>query len=130
MFPEFPRACVPWKSNCQSACLTSYLIGAYLNSSIGVSNISFIVFKTKKSSNGASINIAFSAIETNASIINAISLTIRVLPSRINILTMSSILTTQQNAFNTAVMNTRQYVYEVVIGPNTQDDSVSPLEKF
>jgi hypothetical protein len=43
---------------------------------------------------------------------------------------MSSILTTQQNAFNTAVMNTRQYVYEVVIGPNTQDDSVSPLEKF
>jgi hypothetical protein len=95
-----------------------------------VSDISFIVFKTKKSSNGASINIAFSAIETNASIINALSLTIRVLPSRINILTMSSTLTTQQNAFNTAVMNTRQYVYEVIIGPNTQDDSISPLEKL
>lgn len=90
---------------------TTYLIGAYVNSSVGISDVSFIVFQTKKSSNGAAINLAFSAIETNASIINAIAQTMRILPSRINILTMSSILTTQQTAYNNAVMNTRQYVY-------------------
>lgn len=41
---------------------TKYLIGAYVNSSVGISNIKFTTFETKKSSNGAAATIAFTNI--------------------------------------------------------------------
>ena len=38
---------------------TVYLVGAYVNTTVGVSDIEFKVFKTSKSSNGAAIKISF-----------------------------------------------------------------------
>lgn len=107
---------------------TNYMIGAYVNSSVGVSDIKFELFQTKKSSNGAAITIAFSSIETNANVIDALSKTLRIVPSRISILTVSTILTAAQSTFSNIVMNTRQYVYDIVIGPNPQDDSIRPID--
>ena len=43
----------------------SYLIGAYLNSSVGNSPIKFLKFETDKASNGAGIKIALTSIEEN-----------------------------------------------------------------
>ena len=43
---------------------TSYMMGAYLNSTTGISDIMFEVFHTDKSSNGAAIKISFSSIYT------------------------------------------------------------------
>lgn len=104
------------------------MIGAYVNTSVGVSDIKFELFETKKSSNGAAITIAFSSIQTNAYVIDALSKTLRIIPSRINILTVSSILTMAQSTYSNTVMNTRQYVYDVIIGPNSQDDSIRPID--
>lgn len=59
---------------------TTYLLGAYVNSSVGISDIKFEVFTTKKSSNGASITHAYSNVETNTDIINAVSKTLRIAP--------------------------------------------------
>lgn len=59
---------------------TTYLLGAYVNSSVGISDIKFEVFTTKKSSNGASITLAYSNVETNTDIINAASKTLRIAP--------------------------------------------------
>jgi hypothetical protein len=38
------------------------MIGVYMNTSVGISDIMFITFQTKKSSNGAAMTIAFSGI--------------------------------------------------------------------
>ncbi len=39
-----------------------YLVGAYLNSTVGISDIKFKEFQTSKSSNGAVIKICFNSI--------------------------------------------------------------------
>jgi hypothetical protein len=107
---------------------TKYLIGAYVNSSVGISDIKFIDFETEKSSNGAAVTIAFTSIETNDAVIEAVSKTIRVAASRVNVMTVRQVLSSQQSSFDNSVMNVRQYVFEIVLGPNTQDDSVPAID--
>ena len=43
-------------------------------------------------------------------------------------MTVRKILTTQQSTFDNSVMNVRQFVFEIVVGPNPKDDSVKPLD--
>lgn len=43
-------------------------------------------------------------------------------------MTVRTILTTQQSTFDNSVMNARQFVFEIVVGPNPKDDSVKPLD--
>ena len=43
-------------------------------------------------------------------------------------MTVRKILTTQQSTFDNSVMNVRQFVFEIVLGPNPKDDSVKPLD--
>lgn len=43
-------------------------------------------------------------------------------------MTVRTILTTQQSTFDNSVMNVRQFVFEIVVGPNPKDDSVKPLD--
>lgn len=107
---------------------TTYLIGAYINSSVGISDIKFEVFQTKKSSNGAAITIAFTSIETNANVIDALSKSLRISASRINVMTVRQLLSTQQSVYDSSVMNTRQFIFEIVVGPNPLDDSVNAID--
>lgn len=107
---------------------TTYLIGAYVNSSVGISDIKFEVFHTKKSSNGAAMTIGFTSIETNANVIDALSKSLRISTSRINIVTVRQLLTTQQSVFDSTVMNTRQFIFDIVVGPNPLDDSVNAID--
>lgn len=74
------------------------------------------------------MTIAFTAIQTNANVIDALSKTLRIEASRINVMTVRTLLTTQQSAFSSTVMNVRQFVFDIVIGPNPKDDSVKPLD--
>ena len=48
---------------------TTYLLGAYVNTSVGISEVVFEVFHTNKSSNGATIKMAFNEIEEEGNII-------------------------------------------------------------
>ena len=105
----------------------TYLAGAYLNSSVGISNIKFERFRTKKSSNGAGIMIALSAIEEESVVIEEFSKVLRINPNRMKILTVREKLNSHQDTFIGTVMNIRQYIYNIVIGPNPLDDTISPL---
>lgn len=103
-------------------------MGAYVNTTVGLSDTLFEVFHTDKSSNGAAIKIAFSAIETEEDVIEALSKVLRVAAERISVLTIREILITQSSEYDGTIMNDREYVFECVVGPNPEDDSVSPLE--
>lgn len=107
---------------------TTYLMGAYVNTSVGISDIKFEVFHTKKSSNGAAMTISFTSIESNADIISALSRTLRIESDRINVMTMREVLTRQQSQYDSSVMNSRSYVFDIVVGPNSEDDSVSAID--
>ena len=43
-------------------------------------------------------------------------------------MTISEILTNQQTTYSNTVMNNRQYVYDIVIGPNAVDDTIRPID--
>lgn len=43
-------------------------------------------------------------------------------------MTVRTLLTTQQSTFSSTVMNVRQFVFDIVVGPNPKDDSVKPLD--
>lgn len=103
-------------------------MGAYVNTSVGISDIKFEVFHTKKSSNGAAMTISFTSIESNADIISALSRTLRIESDRINVMTMREVLTRQQSQYDSSVMNSRSYVFDIVVGPNSEDDSVSAID--
>ena len=106
----------------------TYLAGAYLNSSVGISNIRFERFRTEKSSNGAGVMIALSDIEEESVVIEEFSKVLRINPDRMKIITIKEKLTSHQNTFESTVMNSRQYIYDIVIGPNPLDDTIKPLD--
>ena len=62
---------------------TSYLIGTYLNSTVGNSRIKFQRFRTEKSSNGAGIKIAFTGIEENSDVIESLGKILRIKKERL-----------------------------------------------
>ena len=43
-------------------------------------------------------------------------------------MTISEILTNQQTTYSNTVMNNRQYVYDIVIGPNAVDDTIRHID--
>lgn len=67
---------------------TSYLAAVYLNSSVGISDIYFQQFKTEKSSNGAGILLAFSALVADEDLVTALSQVLRIQPNRISVLSV------------------------------------------
>ena len=86
------------------------------------------MFRTDKSSNGAAIKIAFTQIEDEDDIIEKLSQVLRISADRIFILTMEVIQVTHEGSFVTNIMNERQYEYEIAVGPDSEDDQVSPKE--
>lgn len=41
---------------------------------------------------------------------------------------MREVLTRQQSQYDGTVMNSRSYVFDIVVGPNPEDDSVSAID--
>lgn len=76
------------------------------------------------------MKIAFSAIETKDDVITAVSKVLRIAKERISVLTIQENLVSYSSDFVGTVMNTRQYVFDVVVGPNPLDDSVAALEQL
>lgn len=107
-----------------------YLIGVYLNSTVGISDIKFKEIQTQKSSNGAVIKICFNSIELNNTVLDTLSTILRLKSDRLSVFTMQMILLNISGSYSTQVMNSRRYVYEIVLAPNRFDDSIKPLESF
>ena len=105
----------------------NYTIAVYLNSTIGISTVFFKNFTTAKASNGASIKIAMSTPVNVSSYITALSQVLSIVPSRIYILTPTQALATEQSTFQASVMNNRYYIYDTIIAPNSDDDSIAPV---
>jgi hypothetical protein len=47
-----------------------------------------------------------------------------------SILTVEQILVNISSSHNNQVMNTRRYIYEIILGPNTKDESIKPIDVF
>jgi hypothetical protein len=105
----------------------NYTMAVYLNSTIGISSIFYKNFTTAKASNGAAIKIAMSTPINVTSYVTALSQVLSIVPARIYILTPTQILVNEQSTFQASVMNNRYYIYETIIAPNPQDDSISPI---
>jgi hypothetical protein len=106
----------------------TYLIAAYLNSTVGFSSIIFSNFTTAKASNGAVIKLAMSSIVNDTSFLTAFSNILRIDSKRIFILTVTSVLSNLQQTYQSTVMNNRSYIYEVVVAPDLSDDSIRPID--
>lgn len=107
---------------------SSYIIGAYLNSTVGISIITYRNFSTTQASNGASIKLAMKNMLDTTVFLSYLSDVWRIKVGRIGVLTIQESLTTLQTTFTSAVMNSRIYVYEVVVAPDVEDDSVKPID--
>jgi hypothetical protein len=107
---------------------TNYIIAAYLNSTVGISTTVYQNFSTSNASNGASITLAMSTPVNVTTLLSALSNVWRIQLSRIGLLTSNQTLNTLQSSFSSSVMNNRSYVYEVVVAPDTTDDSITPLD--
>jgi len=103
-------------------------MAAYLNSTVGISSIIFKNFSTGKSSNGAAIKLAMSSMVNNTAFLVAFSNVLRIQSSRISVLTVTSTLANLQTTYQSSVMNNRSYIYDVVIAPDRNDDSVRPID--
>ena len=66
---------------------TNYIIGAYLNSTVGNSRIYFLEFKTSKSSNGAAIKLAFNNLINSVQFIEYLSWLLRIQLKRLSLIT-------------------------------------------
>lgn len=107
---------------------SSYIIGAYLNSTVGISAILYRNFSTTQASNGASIKMAMSAIVNTTAFLSALSDVWRIKVGRIGVLTVQESLNTLQTTYTSSVMNSRIFVYEIVVAPDIEDDSVRPID--
>lgn len=87
-----------------------YLVAAYINSSVGLSDLYFQNIKTSKSSNGAVLKLALSSIEPNSTLINALSTVLRIQASRMSVIKINSPLDSVIVA-NPGVLNSRKFVY-------------------
>lgn len=118
-------------TNFQATGLSSqspYKIAAYLSSSVGDSDISYVRFNTTQSSNGAEMVIALSSIQTNSTVLTAVSKVLRIPLSRMAVLTFSTTLQNYSSTYNSTIMNQRSYVYTIVIAPNPTNETQSPID--
>lgn len=107
---------------------TTYLIAAYLNSTVGSSSLIFTNFTTSKASNGAAIKLATNSIVDNTYLLTSLSKVLRISTNRLYILTITSTLNTLNQSYDSTVMNKRSYIYEIVVAPDLNDDSKKPLD--
>lgn len=118
-------------TNFQASGLSSqsqYKLAAYLSSTVGDSDIIYLRFNTSQASNGAELIIALKTIESNASVLAALSKVLRIPVSRMAVLTFSTVLTNKSVTFNATIMNEREYTYQIVIAPNPANETMSPID--
>lgn len=106
---------------------TNYIIGAYLNSTVGSSPIVFQNFSTDKASNGAAIKLAMSNPINITQLLSALSNVLRIKNGRIGLLTSPQLISNLSSTYTSTVMNNRSYIYEIVVAPDADDDSTSPI---
>ena len=107
---------------------SNYIIAAYLNSTVGISDIVYRNFSTTQASNGAAIKLAMNNLLNTTALLSALSNVWRIQVSRIGVLTIQSTLNSLQATYTSSVMNTRIYVYEIVVAPDIEDDSIRPID--
>lgn len=107
---------------------SNYIIGAYLNSTVGISTIVYRNFSTTQASNGASIKLAMKNTLNVTAFLSVLSDVWRIKASRIGVLTVQETLNALSTTYTSSVMNTRIYVYEIVVAPDVDDDSVKPID--
>jgi hypothetical protein len=73
---------------------TTYLIAAYLNSTVGSSSLIFSNFTTAKSSNGAAIKLATISVVDKTNLLTSLSNVLRINSNRLYVLTVTSTLST------------------------------------
>ena len=76
------------------------------------------------------IKICFNSIENNDTVLATVSKVLRLKPDRLSVFTFKQILLDSSSSYSNAVMNSRRYVYELVLAPNRLDDSISPMQSF
>lgn len=107
---------------------SQYKLAAYLSSTVGDSDVTYLRFNTSQASNGAEMMIALNNIQTNATVLAAISKVLSIPLSRMAVLTFQTVLTNNSVTYNSTIMNTRNYVYKIVIAPNPVNETTSPID--
>lgn len=107
---------------------TKYIVAAYVNSTVGNSPIKFINISTSKASNGAAIKLGMSDKIVLNTLLSALSNVWRIKIDRLAVITSQDTQDDLQSSFAAPVMNSRTYVYEVVVAPNSEDDSKKPID--
>ena len=107
---------------------TKYIVAAYVNTTIGNSPIIFKNISTSKASNGAAIKLGMNNKIVLNTLLQALSNVWRIKMERLAVITSEDTQDELQSTFTAQVMNSRSYVYEVVIAPDTEDDSKKPIE--
>lgn len=107
---------------------TKYIVAAYVNTTIGNSPIIFKNISTSKASNGAAIKLGMNNKIVINTLLQALSNVWRIKIDRLAVITSQDTQDELQSTFTSQVMNSRTYVYEVVIAPDTEDDSKKPIE--
>lgn len=98
-----------------------------MQSELGVSEISQILFNTSLISKGALMKLSFSSIVPNLKIVKALEKVLRINPLRIRVLTSPYLLELTYDKNNPNI-NNPSYLYEVVIAPDGNNDHPSPME--
>ncbi|EAR88803.2 hypothetical protein TTHERM_00262990 (macronuclear) [Tetrahymena thermophila SB210] len=101
---------------------TNYVIHMVMQNSFGFSQIFSYNFKTSRLSFGSIISIPVRDIIPSSDIIKSLSLALRISESRIISQTNVTLLQQQNLSFNPDYMIKRDYYYEIVITPDTQND--------
>jgi hypothetical protein len=107
---------------------TKYIVAAYVNSTVGNSPIIFKNISTSKASNGAAIKLGMNNKIVVNTLLTSLSRVWRIKMDRLAVITPQDIQDTLQSTFTPQVMNSRTYVYEVVVAPDTEDDSKKPID--
>ena len=107
---------------------TKYIVAAYVNTTIGNSPIIFKDISTNKASNGAAIKLGMSNKVVVDTLLQALSNVWRIKINRLAVITSQDTQDELQSSYTAQVMNSRTYVYEVVVAPDTEDDSKKPID--
>ena len=104
---------------------TKYNFYAVLESELGDSSISRILFETVDLSKGILMKLTFKDIVENLDIVKSLERIMRISPLRIKVLTSKSDLQIIKNNIN-QYKNQPKYIYEVVIAPDATNDTTTP----
>lgn len=107
---------------------SQYKIVAYLSSSVGDSEIVYVRFNTSQASNGAELLIGLTSIQTSTVVLTALSKVLRVPISRMAVLTTQETMNTYSSTYNSTIMNERIYINTIVIAPNPNNETESPID--